>query len=108
MVEASQQVLRPELQQAVTRRLGDGEGAVERFLRPVRMAHHPETGAEKDGDQPRPRVVAQPLGECFRLAHVPHPLLNLAEQVDGVAKVEADVDRLLKGLAGLREDDSSR
>ena len=60
------------------------------------------------GDLAHPRLVAQPLGERLCLAHEPHTPLDLAERVDGVAKVEADVDRLLDGLAGLGEMCRSR
>ena len=63
VVEATQMASRLAPQQAVIGRLGDGEGAVDRFLRPVGVAHHPEAGADEEGDHPRPRFVAQPLGE---------------------------------------------
>ena len=41
-----------EPQQAVIGRLCDGAGAIDRFLRSVGVAQHPETGAEKEGDHP--------------------------------------------------------
>ena len=72
-----------------------------RVLRLVGMAQHPETNAEREADPSHPGLVAQPVGERLCLTHEPHGPLDLTERVDGVAKIEADVDRLLDDLAGL-------
>jgi hypothetical protein len=90
-------------QRAVIGGLGDGEGAVAWVLRLVGMAHHPETDAKRKGDLSHPCLVAQLLGEQLCLTHEPHTPLDLTERVNGVAEVEAEVYRLLDGLAGLRE-----
>ena len=103
VVDMAQDVMRHDLEEAIPKGLGDGQGALAGHNRAVIVPHHPEIPAHIDTDLPQPPLVLQRLGQGFGFPQVGKDPLVFCQLHQCNAQVEPEIDSLLAPVAALRE-----
>jgi hypothetical protein len=82
---------------------GDGQSPLMQLDRAVRVTRHPGPNRKRAEGLPRSALVAEPHGESLGLADMLGTLRRSARRQQGGARVEVEVDGLLRPRATLRE-----
>ena len=103
VVHLAEVEVRPRLERQFPKRHGNGVGALAGRQGAVIVAPYPEIVDHVDGGPPQAALVAQGLGEAFRVAQIVEEQPEFSERHQGLLQVKPEIDGLCQRVAVLGE-----